>query len=80
MIPTLLVIGMVVGILSQRRLPLRTAVVALVVAALLWGLAVGIASGAVVIFFLGSGLALVNLIVGAIAGASLVRATRRLVA
>jgi len=80
LIPTLLVIGIVLGVLSRRRLPLQAAGIALLVAALLWGLVVGIASGSVVIFFLGSGLAMVNLIVGAIAGALVVRATRRLVA
>jgi len=80
LIPTLLVVGIVLGVLSQRRLPFRPAVVALIAAALLWGLAVGIASGSLFIFFGGTGLALVNLIVGAVAGASVMNATRRLVA
>lgn len=79
MIPTLLLLGLVMGaFVHDRRSLVRTSVLGMT-AAVLWGVGVGVMDGSVKTFLGGSVLALANLLVGAAISTSL-RNISRLVA
>ena len=80
MIPTLLVLGMIIGSLVRRRDYFRPAAVVLVLAALIFGVGVGVSNGEIWVFVGGTGLALANLLVGATITTAIGMAKRRLAA
>jgi hypothetical protein len=75
MIPTMLLVGLVLGALVHDRASLERSLLATVVACLLWGVVVGVADGSLATFAGGTVIALANVAVGGAAGA----AARRLV-
>jgi hypothetical protein len=71
MIPTLLLVGLVIGLFVHDRTSLVRSSLLGLTAALLWGLGVGVANGSIKTFVGGTVLALANLLVGAAFPASL---------
>jgi hypothetical protein len=71
MIPTLLLVGLVVGLFVHDRSSLVRSSLLGLTAALLWGLGAGVANGSIKTFVGGAVLALANLVVGAGFAASL---------
>ena len=76
MIPTLLVVGLVLGGLIHHRKSFVWASTVLVTMAVVWGVGVGIADGTMSALVGGAGLAFVNLTAGASVSA-LIRNARR---
>jgi predicted Co/Zn/Cd cation transporter (cation efflux family) len=79
-IPTLLLVGLVVGAFVHDRASLvRSAIIGATVS-VLWGLGVGVANGSVVTFFGGVAFALANVLAGTVLSAGVRSIASRTVA
>jgi hypothetical protein len=69
MIPTLLVVGLAVGIAVHDRVSLRRSLVIGAAVTVLWGIVIGVGDRSLSTFFGAAVLGLANIVVGAVLGA-----------